>query len=280
MRELTIHRRKSFVGGAAKIKFYIEDPQGDTKIQNALCRKLGELKNGQQGSFPIPEEACRIYAIADKLSSSFCCELLELPAGTEPVERSGQCRFAPAGGNPFRFDDNDSGQALELRQKGKRTATRVLIVAAVIGFILGFSWAFIDLDKEFSKGGMTITLTDDFQEYSYGIYDAVYESPDYAVLGRDWEYKYQQELADMTEEEFLRLTIALLSHSTASEIQYMDALPYYTYTTEVEGEPYIFYVTAHKGTESYWQLDFGAPESKAEKLEKKLPKWAGSVEVE
>ncbi len=280
MRNLTIHRHKTFVGSAAKIKFYIVDVNGDTKIQNTMCRKLGELKNNQQGTFLIPQEACHIYAIADKTSSSYCCELLEIPAGSEPVVYSGKCYFAPASGNAFLFDNNNSQQAQAIRKKGSSLGKKVLIVAAVIGFLIGFAAVFMEWDESFTTGTLTITLTDDFQEYSYGLYDAVYESPDYAVLGRDWEYKYQQELAQMSREEFLELTIELLSHSTASEIQYMDGMPYYTYTTKVEGEPYIFYVTAHQGTESYWQLEFGAPESKADKLEKKLIKWAGSVEVD
>ncbi len=280
MRNLTIHRHKTFVGSAAKIKFYIADVNGDTKIQNTMCRKLGELKNNQQGTFLIPQEACHIYAIADKASSSYCCELLEIPAGSEPVVYSGKCYFAPASGNAFRFDNNNSQQAQAIRKKGSSLGKKVLIVAAVIGFVIGFAAVFMEWDESFTTGSLTITLTDDFQEYSYGLYDAVYESPDYALLGREWKYKYQQELAQMTQEEFLQLTIVAHSISTASKIQYMDDLPYYTYTTEVEGEPYIFYVTAHQGSESYWQLEFGAPENKADKLEKKLIKWAGSVEVD
>ncbi len=280
MRHLSIQRHKSFVGCMGKIKFYIEDPNGDTKIQNVMCQKLGELKNGQQESFPIPEEACRIYAIAGKASSGFCCELLEIPAGSEPVSHSGKCHFAPASGNAFRFDGNNGEQARMIRQKNSRFGKKVRILAAVLGFLLGLGIAFMEFDETFTTGSLTITLTDDFQEYSYGLYDAVYESPDYALLGREWKYKYQTELAQMTREEFLQLTILSHSIDNASEIRYMDGLPYYTYLTTVEGEPYVFYVTAHQGSESYWQLAFGAPESKCGKLEKKLVKWAESVTVD
>lgn len=53
MRNLTIKRAKSFVGCLAKMKIYIEDPAaGDTEIGGVSCRRLGELKNGEERPFP------------------------------------------------------------------------------------------------------------------------------------------------------------------------------------------------------------------------------------
>ena len=49
MRNLTIVRRKSFVACLAKMKVYIEDPASNELVINKIpCRKLGELKNGEE----------------------------------------------------------------------------------------------------------------------------------------------------------------------------------------------------------------------------------------
>lgn len=49
MRNLTIKREKSFVGSLAKMKVYIEDPtSNEICINDISCRKIGDLKNGEE----------------------------------------------------------------------------------------------------------------------------------------------------------------------------------------------------------------------------------------
>ena len=49
MRTLTIKRAKSFVACLAKMKVYVEDPTSrEIVINNVPCRKLGDLKNGEE----------------------------------------------------------------------------------------------------------------------------------------------------------------------------------------------------------------------------------------
>ena len=49
MRNLTIKRTKSFVACLAKMKIYVEDPtSNEICINNTPCRKLGDLKNGEE----------------------------------------------------------------------------------------------------------------------------------------------------------------------------------------------------------------------------------------
>ena len=59
MRQLTVRREKTFVGSAAKAHVYIADPQGDTVISGMNCSKLGELRNNEEKTFEITEEATR-----------------------------------------------------------------------------------------------------------------------------------------------------------------------------------------------------------------------------
>ena len=71
MRNLTIKREKSFVGSLAKMKVYIEDPtSNEISINDIPCRKIGDLKNGEEKTFQIDEQEVKIYVIGDKLSKN------------------------------------------------------------------------------------------------------------------------------------------------------------------------------------------------------------------
>ena len=80
MRNLTIKRAKSVVACLAKVKVYIEDSfADDLEINGVRCRKLGDLKNGEEKTIPadsvilsvgytpapIAEKAKHIHVIGD-----------------------------------------------------------------------------------------------------------------------------------------------------------------------------------------------------------------------
>ena len=128
MRNLTIQRRKSFVACLAKMKIYIEDPfHPEITIQNIPCRKLGDLRNGEQKTFQIEDYAAKIFVIADKMSKNFCCEFFQLPEGDQDVFLLGQNKFNPASGNAFRFDNNENSEALNSRKNGTKKGLFILI---------------------------------------------------------------------------------------------------------------------------------------------------------
>lgn len=144
MRNLTVKRIKSFVGCLVKMKVYIEDPRmGELQIQGIPCRRLGELKSGEEKTFRIGEEAARLYVIADTMSRNYCNEYYPIPAGTEDVSLSGKNVFNPAAGNAFRFDGITDEAVLANRKKGTRKGLWILILAAIIGFIIGFIFPFL-----------------------------------------------------------------------------------------------------------------------------------------
>ena len=57
MRLLTMKRAKRYVACLVKMKVFIEDPTGDTMINGTPCRKLGELKNGEEKALKFPNKA-------------------------------------------------------------------------------------------------------------------------------------------------------------------------------------------------------------------------------
>lgn len=118
MRKLTITREKSPVGSLMKVKFYIQDPLSqEVEIKGCGCRKLGELKNAEVGSFEINQEELVLYsAIDDELVKSIksmqskklditkaVMDQITIPAGQEDVIVSGKNKFHPFRGNPFLF---------------------------------------------------------------------------------------------------------------------------------------------------------------------------------
>ena len=122
MRQLTVRREKTFVGSAAKAHVYIADPQGDTVISGMNCTKLGELRNNEEKTFEITEEATRVFVTADKLSQSFCKDSAAVPAGTEPVLLTGKNKFDPAGATRSVLTEN---LTISLCSTGAAAAKRV-----------------------------------------------------------------------------------------------------------------------------------------------------------
>ena len=121
------------------MKIYIEDATAnDIVISNVPCRKLGELKNGEEKTFAIEENEAKIFVIADKMSKEYCNEMYKLPKGSENIYLSGRPRFNLSSGNAFRFNDNQDDEAIENRNAGKEKGKKVLLTAIIIGFIIGF----------------------------------------------------------------------------------------------------------------------------------------------
>ena len=138
MRNLTITRQKSFVASLAKMKVYIEDPEAnELEINGVGCRKLGTLKNGETATFPIGDQAAKVFVIADKVSRGFCCDYYPITAGTENVVLTGKNKVHPGAGNPFRFDGVTDPEVLENRKKGNGKGIVILIVSALAGVITG-----------------------------------------------------------------------------------------------------------------------------------------------
>lgn len=142
MRYLTIKRTKSFVACLVSMKVYIEDhSSSEISINNVPCRKLGIIKNGGESRFEIGDGAAKVFVIADKLSKNYCNEFYELPAGTDNIYLTGKNCFNPANGNAFRFDNNNSEAVVNNRKSNNMIGLVVLILAVIIGFIIGFAGA-------------------------------------------------------------------------------------------------------------------------------------------
>ncbi len=139
MRNLTIMRVKSFVGCLGKLKIYIEDAtSNEITINNIPCRKLGELKSGEEKTFQIDNNAAKVFAIFDKVSKNYCNDFYQLPEGEEDIILTGKNKFNPVNGNAFRFDNNENAEVMGNRKKGNTIGLIVFIVCLLVGFTVGY----------------------------------------------------------------------------------------------------------------------------------------------
>lgn len=286
MRNLTIKREKTFVGCLGKMKVYIEDAlANELEINGVPCRKLGDLKNGEEKTFFIGEEAARVYVIADTLSKNYCNEFYPLPAGTEDVFLSGKNHYSPSAGNPFRFHGVTDEVVLENRKKGKKTGRVIFITAIIIGVMIGFGISFgsrmvaQSAPKTFSENGMQITLTGAFDEAEIDGYTCSFSSNKVAVFMLKESFADYPEISTLTLEEYAELLIEV--NEIDADLKKTDGLLWfeYDYVNPQNQKEYRYYSVALKGNNAFWFVQFACLEKNFDDLRPKLVEWAKSIEL-
>ena len=282
MRNLTIKRHKSFVACLAKLKVYIEDPDNsELEVGGVPCRKLGELKNGEEKTFSIGNLAARVFVFADKLSRNYSNDYYPIPAGTEDISLSGKCCYNTRAGHPFRFDGVTDEQVLANRKQGTKKGMLVLIVAAILGFGIGIvSNLQEEGPKTFTAEGMTITLTGEFEKESYEGFTVCYESYDVAVFVLEEPFTLMEGLEDYTKAEYGELVV-WNNGLESSDLKEENGVLYFDYTAAGDdGENYYYCATIHKGPDAFWLIQFATMESQAEEYLPQILEWAASVTFE
>lgn len=282
MRSVTIRRNKSFVGCMVSAKIYVEDLMyGDTKINDTPCRKLGELKNGQEETYQVSEDAVKIFVIADKVSKGFCSEFYQLPEGTGAVTLTGQNRFSLTSGNAFRFDNNTDPAALANRKKGNKKGIWVLILAVIVGAIIGGLSGAGVFDgsaepKTFTKDGMSVTLTDAFKETEAEGYDVAYESKKEVVFAQKESFDLAEGFGDLTVEEYAELVLE--ANESNEEIKSEDGLLYFEYDATGDNKvDYHYYAFFYKANDAFWMVQMATYKNKAQDARPQIMEWAKSV---
>lgn len=282
MRTLTIHRKKSAVGCLAAMKVYIEDTKVcDLKINGLSCRKLGELGNGQQVSFEISHHPARIFVVADKLSKNFCNDFYPVPGGTEDISVTGKNRYNPLAGNPFWFDNVTDLTALENRKKTKRKSLLVMLTALLLGFVIGLCAVFGVFSrpepKNFRSEGMTITLTDEFQEVEDGYFDVCFDSKDVAIFCLREPFTLREDFPEMSLQEYGELMLENNNFESSVKIQTSDGQTWFTYTTDVAGNTYHYFAYLYKAEDAFWMLQFSVLEENLDEYRDEIVEWSKSV---
>ncbi len=284
MRNLTIKRTKSFVACLVKLKIYIEDPMSsDIVINNIPCRKLGELKNGEEKTFEIGEQPAKVFVIADKLSKNYCNEYYQLSEGELDIVLTGKNKFNPAGGNAFRFDNNDSAEVKANRKKGTTIGLIVLIAAIVVGLVVGnligkgVIVKTVD-PKTFSSDKMSITLTEEFEKTEMEGFTVAYGSKDVAVFVIKESFSLQEDAKSLTLKEYANLVIEKNDRdATAKEKDGLICFEF-DYLNPDTKENYRYFAYVYKSEDAFWLVQFAVLKENSDAYEEKIGEWAKSVE--
>ena len=288
MRNLTIKREKSFVGSLAKMKVYIEDPtSNEICINDISCRKIGDLKNGEEKTFQIDEQEVKIYVIADKLSKNYCNEFYQLSAGQEDVFLSGKNKFNLANGNAFRFDNNESEENIANRKRGTRKGLLILIVAAIVGAVVGYSITsnlFSNKTpdpKDFSSNGMTITLTDEFVKTDVENYTVAYDSKNVAVFALKEAFALADGFQDYTLEQYGNLVLQN-NNLSSSKIEDMEVLTGFEseFTNPDTKDTYKYFSFVYKSNDAFWLVQFATLTENVDEYSSKIIEWAKTISFE
>lgn len=283
MRYLTITRHKSFVACAATDHVYIADPQStEITIAGVPCRKLGVLKNGQQQTFLIGDEVQQIFLISGKLTRNLFYSTLMIPAGQENVALSGKHHFV-LGSNPFRFDGiPPTPQQKALEKKQARKGIAILIVAVVLGWMVG---GFIGRQlfspdkpkaKTFTKEDFSITLTDEFEEATLDGFYAAYESPSAAVFTlRESKFFF----GDISLEEYVQLVFKANGQIGMKANSHRNML-WFSYEKVVDGRNMYYMAFCCEGEDAFWLVQFVTPSTNKDDYTETFLKWAESIRVE
>lgn len=285
MRKLTIKRIKSFVGCLGVMKVYIEDPASSEMMINDIpCRKIGTLKNGEEKVFEIDEAQKKVFVIAGKMSKNYCSEFYNIPEGEEDVSLSGRNILNPAAGNAFRFDGIADEEMQENRKRGTKRGLVVLTFAIIVGLILGFSIGFflfssIVHSKDFSSHGMTITLTDEFNEIDMDNYTVCFESQDVAVFALQERFTLAEGLEDYTLKQYGNVIINNNAPAAGAKLKNNHSLTYFEYefTNPKTDETYHYFSVVYKASDSFWMVQFATSKENYERYEDSFIKWAKSV---
>lgn len=286
MRNLTIRREKSAAASSTPIRIYIEDPDlGDILINGIPCRQLGTLANGEKTTFTIEEEEAKLFAIPANQSTDRCGEYLTLPEGEGDLFIRGQNHFNPLAKNPFQFQGVTEEAVLEYRKKGRNKGIAALtgVMAAVVVLIGAVVAFFLLRDpenaKEFTSDGMTVTLTEDFEQESVDGFTAACKSPEAAMFAVKEEFTLMDGAEDLTIEEYVNILFQNNPLTAEAELNTEGEIPWfeYSYMDPMAGQTYQYFVAVYKTEDAFWLVQFATPEALAEEMTPRFHKWAESV---
>ncbi len=143
----------------------------------------------------------------------------------------------------------------------------------------GGNGSFSTTPREFSKDGITLTLTESFEEKEseMGFY-AYYTSSRGGVMVLKEAFTLDAGLENKTLEEYIASVIA--NNGLTDVIPVMkDELIYYTKVETILGRAIRYFSFAYKGTDSFWIVQFGCYVSDLSEMEPLIMGWAKSVTV-
>ena len=158
-------------------------------------------------------------------------------------------------------------------------AVSVLLIACLLCGCSFFSGLGAAQEKEFTKAGMTITLTDDFVEQDIVSQTAVYSSAKHIVMALKEEYALFEEIGDgLSLQEYAQLVCE--NNDLTADVEEKDGLVCFEYENQANGRDFTYFAVVQKGTDAYWLFQFSCDSSNYEDSKEQFINWAKTIRFE
>lgn len=286
MRQLTIRRDYNEIAKNKKTQVYVEDEYGEVKVRKINCHRLGEIKNGEEKSFGITEDAVKIITMSSVSSRKRTADYYQLPAGNEDVTLSGCANGNLIISHAFRFNDNYDNGAIENRRQAigngvKRMVLWIVVAQIVLGIVLGVILGVVRLmlppqEKAFTCDDMTITLTDHFYKMDpLGHYMTI-SSSDVSVFIDYDPFSKAPSLRNYSPERYAE-TIIRQNDLDSDAKEYLTLTYFSYYGTSDSGVDYEYYAFVYKTDDGFWLVQFACEKADSERVIGDIIKYAESV---
>lgn len=286
MRKLTVRRQKTFVACLGTLQIFISDSASDRSLLDTPVRLLCSLKNGEEATVEVPEEAFSLFAAFDSVSADYCVDAAQIPAGTEDVTVSGKCRFNPWIGNPFRFDGGETPEKV-LKARKKQTLRMAIVSAVVFAACFCLSWLAVRgfgsgssrKEKVFEVNGLSLTLDGTFSVEELSEDEANIDSKN------EWIYTAvfrPSELGDSdvkSAEDLIRALLDFSQFTVPTGFATENGMTYLEIEYESDGYKYSSFITALQGNDCWYYLEFTTVRSKYASLRDQILQHAKSAVV-
>ena len=289
MRRITIKRQASIKGFFRSICLYVEDAEGTEELCSVRCRKLFNIKNGEERSFEIGEDEVRIFAVTGGANGESTVTEYPIAAGNYALFIGAKClKIGKTVKLKFMFCLTVSNRFSLDRARAKR---KKIIIASVIALclaiavFLGFqlkSWLIPTSmrPKDFEIEEMTITLTKGFvvDEREENNCTKAFISRDCWVCVIREGYDENPSLEDVSVYEYCEM-IKRANGNTVSTIETKDELTYFVFESHVPQakRTYTYYLFAYKSDNAMWFIQFATTKQDVEEWKDYFFEWAESV---
>lgn len=168
-------------------------------------------------------------------------------------------------------------------RKKFRLCTLALSVLLCVSFVFsGCGLIAVNLgkpsEKEFSKAGMSIVLTDDFVEQDIISQTATYQSAKHLVAVIKEEFSILEESGlstDMSLKEYAEILVE--NNKLDSVVKVKDGFTCFEYEKTLSGKDFTYLAVVQKGTDAYWFFQFASESKDFEKSEAQFIEWAKTI---
>ena len=163
----------------------------------------------------------------------------------------------------------------------KKCIAAVLLLAMTVALTACGGRVYDADPKEFTTSGMTITLTDAFQEITMKGYTVCFDSSEVAVFGTRENFTTQGGFADITLENYAAMVYSNNATKSPGDVTKIDGLTTieYAFLNEEENVTYCYFLSMYRGATAFWLVQFACKEAVYEEYRPHFIAWAKTVDV-